>query len=248
MSTSRKSLYPLVQPALLAHGEEFWKREVACDLHGVVVDWTVRFAHFASGVLKRKITPEMCLQLYNFAYGQESGLAPFEFWELFPKFARLTRGGYGDLPAFDGVVDQLKQIRDAGIRIRLMTHCPGASEHEPEHSEAYGSSAAQTATLQLIERLALPLDPASDVMFMSPSEKPWQMARRHIPLIIEDNPVTAIQVARGIGHGAILLADKHTPFNRSVRATGVTTLRDRKLLAETVIRFFTQLEEANALL
>lgn len=248
MSTSRKSLYPLVQPALLGHGDEFWKREVACDLHGVIVDWTAPFAKFASAVLGREITPAMCLSLYNFAYGGEAGLAPFEFWELFPKFARLTKGGYGDLPAFPGMVEQLKLIRDAGIRIRLMTHCPGASEHEPEHSEAYGSSASQTATIQLIQRLALPLDLATDVMFVSPSEKPWQMARRHIPLIIEDNPVTAVQVARGIGHGAILLADKYTPFNRSVRATGVTTLRDRNKLAETVIGFFTQLEEANALL
>ena len=245
-STTRRkrSRYPLVPENVLAHGQNFWRREVIVDFHGVVVDWTTKFCRFASKTLNRPgITPEK-VQYYYPGYGADMPMSPSEFEELFSHFARLAKGGYGDLEAYPGIVRALKQIRKAGIDLQIWTWTPGPSETSFYHSTAFGSGVSQGVTKTLIRTLGLPVDERK-VKFLSPGQKLFKMAEDHIPLIIEDNPMTAITAGVAFGHACIMMPQ---PFNEGVMCPGVTRLSKHSQLAPVVIRFFDQLEKAGVLL
>jgi hypothetical protein len=233
--------YPLVPVNLLRHDKGFWEPELYCDLHGVVLKWKEKFLKFASETLQRPINPDD-VTFYYPQFQAGLGISPAEFDELFAQFAGLGEGGYGDLDAYDGIVDALKQIHEAGIRIKVATWTPGASEISFAHSKAFGSGAAQGTTKRLIERLGIPTD-VRELEFMSPGAKHFKMQEDHVPLILEDCPFTASAVAAA-GLGCILLPER---YNEDIWIPGVTRLDNRSDLASTVIRFFTTLREAGVI-
>jgi len=141
-------------------------------------------------------------------------------------------------------VEAMRKIIAAGIGIEIWTWTPSASETQFSGLKSYGTGIAQRVTLDLIQKLKLPIDIVREVRFMSPDRKKWEMVEERIPLIVEDNPETAVGVGRGIGHAAILVPESYN----DITSENVLRLTDRKHLAATVIGFFAKLDAAGVLL
>ena len=166
-----------------------------------------------------------------------------EFADLFVAFARRHEGGYGDLEPYEGVVEALKQIQDAGITVKIWTWTPGAAESRMNHSAgSYNHGVAQGETKLLVEKLGI--DPDRNLRFIKPGNKKYEMVEDHIPLIVEDSPETAVGVGQ-MAHAAILVPESYT---KGIKATNVLRLDHRNQLAPTVIKFFDELEAAGVLL
>ena len=69
------------------------------------------------------------------------------------------------------------------------------------------------------------------------------MMEEHAPLIIEDNPVTAVH-ASSTGHACILTPE---PYNVHTSDSGILRLNDHSELAAAVIDFFAKLEAAGSI-
>jgi hypothetical protein len=229
---------------VVAPGSNFkWSRTVVFDLHEVIVKWVAQFINFANLTYGYNITPKGS-SLYNLQFDPSVSITPEQFEEAFSAFARLSTGGYGDLEAHDGIVEAMQAIKDAGINIEIWTWTPGAPETQLTGLKSYGTGVAQRVTIDLIKKLGIPVDVDRQVRFMGPDRKKWEMVEERVPLIIEDNPETAVGVGRGIGHAAILVPE---PYNNIV-SENVLRLTDRKQLAATVIDFFKKLDDAGVLL
>jgi hypothetical protein len=178
-------------------------------------------------------------------FDPEVDLSPAEHAEAFINFARLSRGGYGSLKAYDGIRETFRKILDAGISIQIYTWTPGATEKIPDGDRSHGTGIAQRVTFDLIKSFDLGIDVEKDVKFMSASAKKTQMAKKHIPLIVEDNPETAVSIGMCMKHAVILVPEKQ---NEGLIAPNVLRLQDRKDLADVVIDFYKKLDEAGLLL
>ena len=220
-----------------------WARTVVFDLHEVVVKWFDQFAKYVNLTYGLNVK-EDDLTFYSAGFDPGINLSPDQFEKAFASFARLSQGGYGDLAPIQGIREAMQQVRDAGIRIEIWTWTPGALEIRPDTMTAYGSGIAQRVTMDLIRKLGLPIDPERDVRFMSPEQKKWEMARRHIPLIVEDNPETAVGVALGIAHACILVPKRYNELT----ARNILRLSHISELAQAIIEFFAKLDEAGVLL
>lgn len=239
--------YPYAWPpeSVLKPGDNFlWKPVVVFDFHQVVTNWVEQYVKYINLTYNRNIDHTK-ISLYNLQYDPQVNLSPAEHEEAFVNFARLSRGGYRALKAYPGIKETFRQILDAGIKIKIFTWCPSATEKINGGEKSFGSGMAQRATRELIESLDLGIDVDRDVKFMGPGDKKWRMAEEHLPLIVEDNPETAIAVAMGIGHAVILVPE---PQNEGLVAPNVLRLKDRNDLASTVIGFFEKLDEADLLL
>lgn len=225
-----------------------WSRTVAFDLHHVIVDWAGAFAAFVNddrrATGRKPISPDqMCF--YRMGTDPAVDLTQEEFDEYFVTFARLSRGGYGSLTPYPGIKEALEKIRAAGIKIQVFTWVPGAVDRKPGSAAGYGTGVAQSVTKDLIRKLGLPVDPDRDLRFMSPGEKAATMVEEHIPLLVEDNPETAVAAALGIAHASILVPEK---YNEGLVCRNVLRLSNRAELADAVISFFAKLDEAGRLL
>ncbi len=220
-----------------------WSREVVFDFHEVCVKWIARFCDFVNTLYGYNIKPDQ-LGFYNMQFDPSIPLTPEQFDQAFASFARLSVGGYGDLEAHEGIKEAIEQIQKAGIRVLIWTWTPGAAEIKFDGTGAYQTGIAQRVTKDLIRKLGLPVDVDRDVRFMQPGRKKWEMAEEHIPLIVEDNPETAVAVASA-AHAAILVPEH---YNDSLEFRNVLRLSDRRELAPTVIDFFKKLDEAGVLL
>ncbi len=129
--------------------------------------------------------------------------------------------------------------------MEIWTYAPGATDHNPDTLAANGTGAAQKETMDLIERLGILENPRKQVLFVKPHEKAVEMAKEHIPLIVEDHPLTAVHAGTIYGNAAILVPE---PYNVNVSVPGVLRLDNRADLAPAVIDFFKKLEEAGCLL
>lgn len=223
-----------------------WSREVVFDFHEVVVKWLERFCEFVNQQygFNPKLTPEQ-IRYYRMQFDPNNPLTPEQFEEAFVAFCRLSRGGYGDLQPHDGIKEAMQQIKDAGIKVNIWTWTPGAAEIKPTGHSGYQTGIAQRVTKELIRKLGLPVDVNRDVRFITPGQKSFEMAAEHIPLIVEDNPETAVSVGLGIAHAAILVPE---PYNEGLVCRNVLRLSNRAQLAPTVISFYKKLDEAGLLL
>lgn len=221
-----------------------WSREVVFDFHEVCVKWVARFTDFVNRCYGYNIKPEQ-LRFYHMQFDPSCPLTPQQFNEAFVAFARLSQGGYGDLELHPGIVEAIKQVKDAGIGVKIWTWTPGAAEAKFVGGSAYQTGIAQRVTRDLIVKLGFPVDVDRDVRFMQPGQKKWEMAEEHIPLIVEDNPETALSVGLGIAHAAILVPE---PYNEGFACRNVLRLSERSQLAPTVIDFYKKLDEAGVLL
>ncbi|MBK9141504.1 MAG: hypothetical protein IPM23_03340 [Candidatus Melainabacteria bacterium] len=228
--------------SVLSPGEDFkWMPEVIFDLHNTLVDWTGRFAEFVNLQYGHSIDAKS-VSFYHMQFDPENALTNAEFLDAFVAFARRAKGGYGDLEPYDGVVEALKEIKDAGIDVKVWTWTPGAAEARIDNgTSSYNTGIAQGVTKNLVAKLGL--DPDRDLRFIKPGEKKYEMIEEHIPLMVEDSPETAVGVGQ-IAHAAILVPES---YNAGIVAPNVLRLDHRGQLAPTVIDFFKKLEKAGVL-
>lgn len=231
-------------PANLLKQPDMFKRKVIWDLHGPILDWATAFAEVASGLYNVKIDAK-AVRFYCMGYDADIPLTPAQFDAVFPHFARLARGGYGSLRVTPGIQETFKALAAAGISSEIWTWVPGAAEHHHETKKAYGTGIAQSTTYKLIESLGLVKNVRTGVRFIRPDAKAAEMAREHAPLIVEDNPVTAVAAGMNFGHACLLTPET---YNQGLVAPGVLRLDSHDQLAATIIAFFNALDEAGALL
>jgi hypothetical protein len=159
--------------------------------------------------------------------------------------ARLAKGGFGDLDFTPGIQQMFKDIQAAGIKTEIWTYVPGATDYGHDTLVAHGTGIAQSATYDLIQRLGLVKDVKRQVRFIQPGAKVPAMVEEHIPLIVEDNPVTAVDA--GMNYGLAAIVTPHT-YNKTLQGSGILRLENHDQIAVAVIEFFRLMEEAGALL
>jgi hypothetical protein len=242
---ARAAALPLGWPPanLLGQREEFVKK-VVFDLHGPILDWSKAFCQVAESLHGVKLDPAK-VRYYNMGHDAGFPLSPQQFNQVFPMFARLARGGYGALELRPGIVETLNQIRAAGIGIEIWTWVPGAAEHNHETLKSFGTGIAQSVTRELLVEAGLVTDPLREIRFIKPDAKVSEMLEDHIPLIVEDNPVTAVAASMSAGQACILTPE---PYNEHLAANGVLRLNNHLELAPVIISFFAELEKAECLL
>ncbi len=228
---------------LLAQKEMFVKK-VVFDLHGPILDFNGPFLAHLAGLYNKKLDVSM-LDHYNMGYNVGMPITPHQFQRGLQNFGRLAHGGFRDLPAMPGIVEALKQIQDAGIKVEIWTYAPGATDYSHDTLLSNGTGIAQLATLECIEALGIVKDVHKQVRFIKPEAKAPGMAAEHIPLIVEDHPVTAVTAGAAYGNAAILVPEH---YNRGVSAPGVLRLDNRADLAPAIISFFAELEKAGCLI
>lgn len=250
MSTTKKAVTRLSQPrnwppkSVLEPGESHkWAPVVAFDFHEVVVSFLSQFAVVANASYPNANLKPATTGFYNFGFDPEVAINPVEFQHLFKHFCMLSSGGYGDLPLIPGIKETMEKIKAAGINITILTWVPGATDVVGDDKNPLHSGTAQRATLELIQKLGLPIDVDRDVKFISPSQKPAYLGKKHIPLLVEDNRTTAVAVA-DMAHAAIVVP---TSYNQ-VTCPNVLRLKSRDELAERVIGFYDELRTRGLLL
>lgn len=230
--------------SVLSPGESHkWAPTVAFDFHEVIVSFLEQFAVVANASYPNANLNPSKGGFYNFGFDPEVAINPIEFQHLFKNFCMLANGGYGQLPLIPGVKEQMEKIKAAGIGITILTWVPGATDVLGDDKNPLHSGTAQRATLELIQKLGLPVNVDRDVKFISPSQKPAYLGKKHIPLLVEDNRTTAVAVA-DMAHAAILVP---TSYNQ-VTCPNVHRLKSRDDLADTVIAFYEELRSRNLLL
>jgi hypothetical protein len=254
---SLEEVEALIAPNVLNQQKGSWKREFVLDFDGVTADWMTPFYAFLSQTLGRNIKPLDC-QLYLAGYQGNLILTPDEFNEMFLMFAKNLYG-YGALKPYPNAIEELASVAksELGIRTRLWTHSPGASEVSRFHDQPYNTNPAQGERLALIENWAktkgLPVDiRRGDVEFMSGWKKPYQMARDWIPLIVEDHGPTCISALDDYGLAAILVTQ---PYNVNLSHKHLIRFgdpehpenQDRTGLGELIVKVFKVLEKHKVL-
>jgi len=219
-----------------------WEREVAIDLHNTLVNWLGPFVDYLNLHYGYSIE-QNAIGIYHLQFDPDNPLSDKEFLESFIAFARRATGGYSDLPVYDGAIEALKQIKAAGINPKIWTWVPAAAETRIDNrAGSYNTGIAQHVTKQLVAKLGL--DPDRDIRWCSPGLKKYDMARDHVPLIVEDSAETAIGVGQ-MGHAAILVPES---YNQGVTGPNVLRINDRKEMAPAIIDFYKKLDEAGLLL
>lgn len=244
--TTAASNVPLgwVPPNVLAQKKTFL-RKVIFDFHGPISDFNNPIAAYLSGLYGVKIDPAMMLDHYRWGYNSRMPITQPEFERGLENFGRLARGGFSDLPAMPGIVEALKSIKDAGISVEIWTYVPAATDYDADTLVARGTGIAQLGTIELIEKLGIVENVRKQVRFIRPDQKASKMALEHIPLIVEDHPVTAIQAGAEYGNAAILVPE---PYNKGISAPGVLRLENRADLAPAIIDFYKKLDAADCLI
>lgn len=234
-------------PANLLAEPRAFRPKVVFDLHQTLVDWVGPFCAFAGDLYGRKIDASK-VRFYSIGHQADIPLTPDEFNDAFWRFVELGQGGYDALPALPGAIESFKAIQAAGIDARIWSFVPGAADFDRETLLASGSGQAQDATYDLVVNLGLAKDRKAArkmVRFIHPYRKLAEMSKENIPLIIEDNPATAVEAGAVYGHAAILMPESYA---LPVIAQGVLKLEDRKDLGDAVIGFFKGLAKSGALL
>ncbi|MBX9688522.1 MAG: hypothetical protein K2X27_17570 [Candidatus Obscuribacterales bacterium] len=230
-------------PKNLLGQKKMFLKKVIFDLHGPILDFNTPFLGHLSGLYGVPLDETM-LDHYNMGYNARMPITPHQFNRGLENFGRLARGGFSDLPAKAGIVEALKQIQEAGIKLEIWTYAPGATDYSHDTLVANGTGIAQLSTIECIQRLGIVKDVRKQVRFIKPEAKAPTMAHEHCPLIVEDHPVTAM--AAGTYGNAALLVPEH--YNQGISAPGVLRLDNRTDLAPAVISFFKELEEAGSLI
>lgn len=232
-------------PNVLAQKKTFL-RKVIFDCHGPLVDFNNPLAAYLSGLYGVHIDPALMLDHHRWGYNAKMPISQPEFEQGLMNFGRLARGGFSDLPEQPGIVKDIKAIQEqADISVEVWTYVPAATDYDADTLLARGTGIAQLGTYELIEKLGIVKDVRKQVRFIRPDQKAAKMALEHIPLIIEDHPVTAVQAGHEYGNAAILVPE---PYNEGLSAPGVLRLDNRADLAPAIIDFYKKLDAAGCLI
>jgi hypothetical protein len=231
MATKKATNWP-PKSVLEPGGRHKWENTVAFDFHEVIVSFMAQFAKVLNSLYPGANLDPSRLEYYHPGFDPKVNIGPQEFERAFNFFVELSKGGYGDLPLIPGMKEALERIKGAGIGIQIVTYVPGFADLLYPDRRPHNTGTAQQATLDLIEKLGLPIDvtPGSgEVKFIKPWEKAYHLAyAAHIPLIVEDNRTTASSVS-DLAHAAIL---RPTSWNKCGNIPNVLRLDERKDLPE----------------
>jgi hypothetical protein len=216
-----------------------WSRILLTDLHGVLFDWEGNFAKFAG--LRGLSFNTQTRRFYDIGRDPSQSITPDQFNELFIEFVRLPDGYGALLPNLD-VIRQYEMIAKAGIKIIIATYTPGATDLRPDGAMGFQHGIAQRATKALILKHLGHIVREQDIIFCRPSEKKGLMFEMHCPILVEDHPVTAVDVATS-AHAAILLPRSYN----EVTYQNVLRLENDNQLADAVLTAFGALLDAGVL-
>jgi len=223
-----------------AHFE--WSRVLMSDLHGVVFDWEAQFQKFAQIHFGLSFNATS-RKFYDIGRDPSQPITPDQFSELFIEFVRLPEG-YGALEPNPVIIRQFEEIAKAGIKIVIATYTPGATDLRPGGFMGFHHGIAQRVTRTLIKKHLGHLVKDQDIIFCSPGQKKQFMFDMHCPILVEDHPVTAVDVAVS-AHSAILVPRS---YNESiVNVQNVLRLENDNQLADAVLTAFEGLLDAGVL-
>jgi len=212
------------------------------DLHGVLFDWESNFQKFVqkrTGLTFNTTTRKF----YEIKRDPSQLITPEQWQELFIEFVRLPEG-YGALEPNQEVIRQYELIAKAGIKIIIATVTPGATDYRPDFGVmGFHHGIAQRATKELILKHLSHIVKEQDIIFCSHAgEKKYLMFDMHCPILVEDHPVTAVDVATH-AHSAILVPRSYN----EVTYQNVLRLESDNQLADAVLTAFEGLLDAGKL-
>ena len=219
-----------------------WSRILMTDLHGVIADWEGNFKKFAEKHFGRTFNATS-RTFYDIARDPSQPLTPDQFNDLFIEFVRLP-DGYGGLEPNAEIIRQFEEIHKAGIKIVVATYTPGACDTRPDGAMGFHHGIAQRVTKELILKHMGHIVREQDIIFCRPSEKKYMMFDMHCPILVEDHPVTAVDVATS-AHSAILVPRS---YNASIiNVQNVLRLENDNQLADAVLTAFEALLDRGVL-
>lgn len=218
-----------------------WQRKVIIDLHGVIKNWVKEFVAFVYEKTGIKLAEEQAI--YYFWYDGNSPLLAEVGQELFHEFALLNKNGYGNLEDYPGARQALQAINRLKVEYEVWSYTPGAIEQSVNHGIPYGSGTAQATTIDMLLRDDV-IKSAHGLEFMHGLKKPREMSNQMIPILIEDDPVTAA-MARGHYGLAVIVIDHR--YNRCVSGQGIVRVPSLKEAVQVVKQMMQELEDKGVL-
>jgi hypothetical protein len=218
-----------------------WSRILMSDLHGVLFDWEGHFAKFAG--LRGLNFNTQTRKFYDIGRDPSQPITPDQFNELFIEFVRLPEG-FGGLEPNMEMIRQYEIIAKAGIKIVIATFTPGATDLRPDGAMGFQHGMAQRVTKELILKHLGHIVKETDIIFCKPSAKKHMMFEMHCPILVEDHPVTAVDVATS-AHSAILVPRSYNDSIVNVR--NVLRLDSDNQMAHAVLTAFEALLDAGVL-
>ena len=222
------------------------EKHVACvafDFDEVIASWIEKFAAHAKSMYPQSNLDHLRQLYYHPGFDPSVNLTVREFEQCFNTFVPLAKGGYGDLNLIGNIKEQMQQIVDAGIRIKIITHVPGPSSLSATDQNPVHTGTARRVRMEMIKAMGLPIESENDVEFISPHDKRGWMARNYVPLLVEDSFANAASAAEwGL---AVLLVP--TSINRGFKCPNVKRLSNRNQIAQAVIEFYAELADRDLL-
>lgn len=220
-----------------------WSRILLTDLHGVGFDWEGNFLKFVQS--RTGMTFETERKFYEIKRDPAQRITPEHWNELFIEFVRLPTG-YGALTPNPAIIRQYEEIAKAGIKIIVATVTPGASDTRPDFGVmGFHHGIAQRVTKDLILKHLGHLVKPQDIIFCRHAgEKKELMFDMHCPILVEDHPVTAVDVATN-ALSAILVPRSYNASVKSVQ--NVLRLENDNQLADAVLTAFAALDDRGVL-
>jgi len=222
-----------------ASPDEKWVATVAFDFDEVIASWLDQFAIHAKKMYPHSNLDPKRMLYYHPGFDPSVNLTVREFEHCFETFVPLGKGGYGALKLIGDIKSQMETIAKAGIRIKIVTHVPGASSLTFTDQAPYHTGTARRVRIEMIKAMGLPIQSDNDVEFVAPHEKRLWMARNYVPLMVEDSFANAASVAEWAL--AVLLVP--TSYNRGFKCPNVKRLSNRNQLAQAVVEFFADLAD-----
>jgi hypothetical protein len=221
--------------SILAPAKHFtWSRILLTDLHGVGFDWEGNFLKFVQSRTGKSF--DLTRKFYEIKRDPAQGITPEHWNELFIEFVRLPEG-YGALTPNPDIIRQYEVIAEAGIKIVVATVTPGACDTRPDFGAmGFHHGIAQRVTKELILKHMGHLVRPQDIIFCRHAgEKKELMFDMHCPILVEDHPVTAVDVATN-ALSAILVPRSYNESVKSVQ--NVLRLENDNQLADAVLTAF----------
>jgi hypothetical protein len=220
-----------------------WSRILLTDLHGVGFDWEGNFLRFVQSRTGMTFNTER--KFYEIKRDPSQAITPEHWNELFIEFVRLPEG-YGALTPNLDIIRQYEEIAKAGIKIVIATVTPGATDLRPDFGAmGFHHGIAQRVTKALILKHLGHIVKEQDIIFCRHAgEKKHLMFDMHCPIIVEDHPVTAVDVAT-CALSAILVPRSYNDTIRNVQ--NVLRLDNDNQLADAVLTAFEALLDRDVL-
>lgn len=235
-----------VSRTLLDVPDSWWFPLLTLDVDGCLLEWREDFCRFVNNIwestgIKRRLDPAS-MTIFYFGNDPRSGMTEREFGTMFKRFAEQSVGGFDSLAVIAGVIDAVRQIREAGIKPLIMTDVPGALDLAADGFFNANGYAQQQRRKQLL-KLGI-VDSVEDVLFVRGQGKAARMLQERSPAAVEDRFSTAAMMASDYGLQCYLMAQ---PYNQGMACPGVVRYDNLAAAVPDILRLFDTLEAAGKL-